>query len=381
MKTNSIIICLLLCVLSSCKTAKFASTGSVLHSKEEYFAYNIKPDGDIGDVNIASIFSRKYKRDSLPLTFSVETKNDSLFLWYKIAKDSSLVTIKEAYKGTKKQKFWRKYFSFVVIPFFPIFAKTNIDRIRIGKDREGNLLVQNYYDNSGWILIIGAGRSGHPEYVFKNPNKVNRTTSYYEKGLFGLKNAHQEKITPPLFQYISAFNNQLAEVKYQNLWGIINEKGQWIIPAQYHSLRTSEVYDEPTVYVVSIGEKYGIISRSGTELVPLQYDEITNNNSNRYILTKGTKKGLFIGGKIHIPAIYTQFYGLLIDGKYQLCFKEDVPFFVDDAGYEYAALKREKSTHLISLPSYQTSEIEYNKVFYRPNLLKKRKIALEEESN
>ena len=301
MKTNSIIICLLLCVLSSCKTAKFASTGSVLHSKEEYFAYNIKPDGDIGDVNIASIFSRKYKRDSLPLTFSVETKNDSLFLWYKIPKDSSLVTIKEAYKGTKKQKFWRKYFSFVVIPFFPIFAKTNIDRIRIGKDREGNLLVQNYYDNSGWVLIIGAGRSGHPEYVFKNPNKVNRTTSYYEKGLFGLKNAHQEKITPPLFQYISAFNNQLAEVKYQNLWGIINEKGQWIIPAQYHSLRTSEVYDEPTVYVVSIGEKYGIISRSGTELVPLQYDEITNNNSNRYILTKGTKKIIVMSERM--PAV------------------------------------------------------------------------------
>ena len=376
---NIIKICLLASVLSACGGAKFAKMTDFSNLNGDYFAYNIEENGNIGSKNIIYLFGN-YKRDSLPIHFSLESKGDSLYISYLEEKDSTFVAKKVGIKGKKKKKYWQKYYSWKIIPLFPLFLKADISRLRVGKDKDNNLLIEYYYDNSGWLLIMGAGTSGKSSYIYKKPNEINQVKPYREGNLFGIENAQRERITAPIYSYISNFKNHRAEMRIGNNWGVIGEDGKEIIPAIYHTLESD--YYQPSAYIVSIDGKYGIIDIWGKELLPLKYDEIRGYNE--YELIKGDKKGMYIPNRLHIPAIYTEIHTPYNptpnnSDKY-LCFKNETAYIVDYFGYEYEASKR-KYKFKDFWDTTQTDEILFKGYYYKSNPSKKRKIALEEESN
>jgi hypothetical protein len=53
-------------------------------------------------------------------------------------------------------------------PLFPIlYSRTNINRLIIIGSREGNLIVDNYYDRSGNFFILATGSSARNQFYFK----------------------------------------------------------------------------------------------------------------------------------------------------------------------------------------------------------------------
>lgn len=320
-----------------------------------------------------------YKRDSLPIHFSLESKGDSLYISYLEEKDSIFVTKKLGIKGKKKKKYWQKYYSRKLIPLFPLFLKTDISRLRVGKDKDNNLLIEHYFDNGGWLLIMGAGMSGKYTYIYKKTDEIKQVKPYREGNLLGIKNAQRERITAPTYSYISNFKNHRAKMRIGSNWGVIGEDGKEIIPAIYHTLESD--YYQPFAYIVSIDGKYGIIDIWGKELLRLKYDEIREYN-NEYKLIKGNKMGICIPNRLHIPAIYTEIYKpynpIPNDSDKYLCFKDKTTYIVDYFGYEYETSKR-KYKFKDFWNTSQTDEILFEGYYYKPNPSKKRKIIIEEE--
>ena len=87
----------------------------------------------------------------------------------------------------------------------------------------------------------------------------------------------------PVFDYASSFHYGLAIVDVKSLQGVINEKGKWIIPAIFTSIKL--IADN--YYLVSDGANYGLYSLSGEQLLPLEYQQIRLLNKDLLILSKG----------------------------------------------------------------------------------------------
>lgn len=71
---------------------------------------------------------------------------------------------------TFEGKFRRKYFQFHLIYetslYPPILLLFQENRVRLSIDKDSNLVINNYHDNSGMVLIMGAGNSWNSEYTF-----------------------------------------------------------------------------------------------------------------------------------------------------------------------------------------------------------------------
>lgn len=73
-----------------------------------------------------------------------------------------------------KGKFQKKYFKVFLekkrIPFVPIYSITQVNKLKIGLDKKGRLIINNTINHSGMILMMAAGHSSDRQYVF-NPSK------------------------------------------------------------------------------------------------------------------------------------------------------------------------------------------------------------------
>lgn len=75
---------------------------------------------------------------------------------------------------TFEGKFRKKFFQFdldyktLLVP--PLLMSIERRQVRLSIDKDSNLVVNCYQDNSGMILIIGAGNSGNAKYTFTKNN-------------------------------------------------------------------------------------------------------------------------------------------------------------------------------------------------------------------
>jgi hypothetical protein len=68
--------------------------------------------------------------------------------------------------------------------------------------------------------------------------------------------------------------------------GLIDRNGKWVIEAKY-----DDVFDNyvENAFLVKVGEKYGIVGKTGNEILPIQYDEPEKVTGDIYLLTKDDK--------------------------------------------------------------------------------------------
>lgn len=364
------------CLMVSCATKNFVQSEDWSELNGEYYAYSESKKNEVG-TNIISFF--KDERNHLPISFTFEAKKDSAYIYYTRQDSLKTTTERILIEGKRKKRFIKQTRSWRVIPFFPILTSFDIHILRFGKDKSGNLLVSVYYDNSGMVFFIGAGTSGSSYYTYKKLNQVHLTRPYFENGKYGIQNERGQKITEPIFSYLSVFKNGKADAGIDGKYGIIDEEGNFIIPALYSSLFLSEIWNRPDVYIASKDGKYGILDKQGKELVPFKYDSIDGYDF--FKLHLGNKIGLYIPYQVHIPAIYDSYYRRASDDGFILVFKGEEGYMVDYNGYEYQTESAPFNFFkgFLNNSPKDKNEIQRKNIIYTPNYNIKRKILMEEE--
>ena len=78
------------------------------------------------------------------------------------------------------------------------------------------------------------------------------------------------------YDFIGEFHKGYALVRKNNLWGMINKKGEEIIRPDYEYIdyNPSTGYFTCGAAIVMCGGKYGFVDKNGMKLCPIKYDEV-----------------------------------------------------------------------------------------------------------
>ena len=137
---------------------------------------------------------------------------------------------------------------------------------------------------------------------------------YKENNLYGLIDLDGNKITEPIYEKITSLTSKPGNmcVTKDGLCGVINAKGEEIIPLKYNSVTGDDYCTEAygytlAGYIVSIktdtGIMYGYIDYTGEEILKPEYETITRaleyeDKDDLYLIVRNNgKKGVFKNGK------------------------------------------------------------------------------------
>lgn len=189
------------------------------------------------------------------------------------------------------------------------------------------------------------------------------------------------QLFPPVFQNLQPFNCGLAPVRRYERWGIIDHKGNEVLPIMFETLttifdtlffagdddgmalydRTMKPLTEP-VYtwtggisesrvLVQRNGKYGYLDRQGHEVIPCTYDEIGRFRNNRTMVCRDHRYGIIDTNEHFVLPLeyenttpkgkkYRYFDGLaMVEKNGKLGYVDTlgnlvIPFYFDDA-YEF----------------------------------------------
>jgi hypothetical protein len=128
----------------------------------------------LDEISILSLFNIRDNADFVTITFNSPSEIKLTYF------DGSLKEQERIFTGKMKHNYFEIYFSKqnIFIPF--IYGNFDIDRIRIGKTKEGKLLIRNFIDNSGYLLLFAGGSSIETPYVFERNKEENRKATARE---------------------------------------------------------------------------------------------------------------------------------------------------------------------------------------------------------
>lgn len=106
--------------------------------------------------------------------------------------------------------------------------------------------------------------------------------------LYGYVNAKGEYVIPAQYEYADSFENNYAFVKKSDKWGVIAPDGKELVACNYDEV----TYCDGTIYKVKIGDKWGILKSNGEYLLPCVYDRITRMDDGLFEVSKGNKWGV-----------------------------------------------------------------------------------------
>jgi len=308
------------------KTSDFSTINGVKNLEGDYL--NLNSDRK----SILSLFN--IREEANIITISSENSNEIKLTYY----NDSTIRQERVFAGEMKKNYFEIYFSNQkkVIPI--IYGNYNIDRIRIGKTKDGKLLIRNYYDNSGHILFLGGGYSVETPYIFFNANAHNEYIPVHENGLWGFTDSFGNIVISQKYDFVSFFDKDIARVKLNDKWGLINRQGEEITPVKYDKLSLIDTVFSPPIIRAYIGEKVGILDLNGNETIPIIYDFIAYSNMCHYGLFSirlGDKKGFANRTQVVIPAIYSEIINF--NGNTATAKRDDRYYVIDKNGYEYEA--------------------------------------------
>jgi len=276
------------------------------------------------------------------ITISIESDNKLIISYV----DDS-ISEKITFNGKMKKKFFEIYFEKKQF-FIPLIcSRISIDRIRIGKTKDGKLLIRNFDDHSGHILPVGgAGTSSETPYQFENQKQYCGLIPTKIGDKWGYINQADKTIIPPDFDYATIFERGNARIRIKEKWGIIDTTGKQITPVVYDWISPMDTLGYP-VYRAWIERKTGILDHNGKEIVPIEYDKIDNYLIHGYAKIKlGNLYGICSRERIIVPAIYDLIYEWNENGASVK--RNGKAYYIDWEGYEY-----EPSESVWSLKKYK----------------------------
>lgn len=160
-------IILLGLIFNSCGTLKFNKTKefvkfnpSINELNGEYYGNSESTKRNNNQtINILQLFNLEREADFINLSID-QSKVKLNYLQGTENKEF-------VFEGKMRNKFLEIYFKKkqTVIPL--LYSSIEIDRIRIGKDKDGNLVIMNFAEHSGNILFMAAGHYDELSYIFK----------------------------------------------------------------------------------------------------------------------------------------------------------------------------------------------------------------------
>lgn len=325
---------------------------------------------------------KNYNKDFFSLINKSNTQSDffnlefidknNLKISYDEIVENKFVSKEIILNGKRKKKFFEVYFSKKQF-FIPIlYGNFDIDRLRIGFDKTGKILIRNFSDGSGNILFIGGGFSGESKSLFESVEKSSTIIPFSKDGKWGFKNK-QEIVIEPKYDFVRAFDEEFARVCINRKWGIIDKKGNLLTEIIYNQIQPIKNYKDNSFRYsfVYINEKKGIINSTGKTTVPVIYDEIKDNGEFLEIKI-GNKVGFCDYENVIIPSIYDKLSNYIFH-QYNFAEAErnNKIYYVDKEGYEYQT----KPNPLYSKIGF----LENGQPKYIPDIETKRKIGIEEE--
>ncbi|MBC8111037.1 MAG: WG repeat-containing protein [Verrucomicrobia bacterium] len=324
----SYILLIVILTLSSCGTMRFSKTsdfGSINDIKQLDGYYLNRANSGKG--NILRCFNIHEYADFVSIT-SIGTDKLKLVYDNDSAKQERIFTLET------KKKYFELYFSKqeLIIPI--IYSSISIDRIRIGKTKNGKLLIRKFVEQGGNLLLLGAGYSQKERSEFEYSTAYTSYIPVQKNGVWGYADSSGKTIIPLKYDFACIFDHNTARVRLNNKWGVINEKGEEIVPLKYDVVKIDTFYT-PTVFRVYAEKKEGVIDINGNELIPVIYDYIDDQ-----LPTDGLARirlddmwGFANRMKVIIPPIYLEAW--YRTGSMAEVRRDGKNYFVDKDGYEY----------------------------------------------
>lgn len=194
---------------------------------------------------------------------------------------------------------------------YQYFTISSLDE-KIGViDRKGNEIIKPEYvtlyipnnakdvficfkDENNYAILNSQGKDIFTEYNSVYPIVISDTTLEMEKnvlsceenGKYGLINFSGEKLTNAIYDEVSSLENKpgCILVKKDNLYGVVDSKGNTIIDVKYNSIKGDEYSSAEdgylkTGYIISdktsSGIMYGYIDYNGKVLVSPKYESVS----------------------------------------------------------------------------------------------------------
>lgn len=153
----------------------------------------------------------------------------------------------------------------------------------------------------------------------------------YRVGLkWGLKDYYNNTILNPKYDSIHNFSYDVAIIKNNNKYGLVDNKGK-IITFGYDLLKADYTDYLGFKYKVKKKGKYGFINNKGEIFIPLKYDYISSFYSNNNCIVKLNNKWGVIDEKnrVVIPIIYNR---LSLNGLNYFCVLNHKQSIIDSEG-------------------------------------------------
>ena len=118
-----------------------------------------------------------------------------------------------------------------------------------------------------------------------------------------------EDIFPPIFQQLKLLDNGLYKFKMNEKYGLLNTKGEIVVPNKYDGIGKFE--DDLSCVVIKIqhdnrngsNKLYGYINSEGTEILVPSYEFIGKRSESFSVIMKNNSWGLFSIQSHHITMI------------------------------------------------------------------------------
>lgn len=238
-----------------------------------------------------------------PVIFKLEFRDQKSLNWFVLGYDDW--ELKDSYKGkyNKKEHTFDIWKSRKVLPFI-ILVGYDFEKMRVGKDIDGNLIINEAHDHLGMLIPLGA--NGDRYSIIK---KISPLIEYPPLPvLVDDKWGYRDFLTDSIliearYDSVCSFEREIARVQVNDKWGVIDKKGMLLIPLHYDEIKPFDT----DIFYVRMNDKWGVIDRAGKCVVPCNYIKIDPFYRQGYACVY-SENGLV--GLIHkndgviIPAVY-----------------------------------------------------------------------------
>lgn len=292
-----------------------------------------------GTISLLSLFNIDAQTSTVDLKF---ISNNQVRLSYWSATDSGTFYTERIFSGKPKKKYLQIFLHKDRFNIPLIIGHNSIDRLRIGKAENGNLLVMNYFENTGYIFVLGGGGSGFYAYTFPALSSSSAPLVYYDTaiGKWGLQKGTEIYISPQ-YDFIQPFATSIYLASIGRKSGILTDKNDTLVPFMYDKIRPIMMSQNTAMYEVNNANLYGLLDSLGKEILPVFYDEIRFNQGYGTYLKKDNKHGFVTNDGYIIPAVFDKSF-IFFTRKMERQSIElaevqqgDEVFYIDKFGYRY----------------------------------------------
>lgn len=260
-------------------------------------------------------------------------------------------TLQLSYGNNQTKKFkYKKYKKYIEVSFenqnvnIPfVYQKTNIDKLRIGLTPERKIIVRKQVERGGAILILGSSYGFKSDYIFTEYDNYDDLKPIMLNNKWGIL-LKKDTIVKPIYEATTIFRSKYILIKSKGKWGLLNQKGETIIPIAYDNIFDIDKTNDKIFYVKN-NDKVGLVNIEGQEVVPPIYDNIRRFNDDYFELSLNQKYGLATTEKVIFPTIYTllgsftrgKIWERYLDkeNKYITARRDNQDVILDSLGYEY----------------------------------------------